>query len=208
MDDFDKQIQRFYNDIAQKFSDEWYSNESLFPVLEKYISLLNPNPRVLDLGCGAGYESMRLSKLGANVVGVDYSLEPIKIARERNPDCQFEVMDFRKLDNSLEYFDGIVAIASLIHIKDDELNLVFKNMRNIIKLKGLVMTIVVEGEGICKERSNIEIDGIEYNRPFYLHTKTRLTEIAENENLKYFDQLPLANELNSYGWKCFLLQAQ
>ena len=78
-------IQKFYNDIAQEFADEWYDNDSLLPILKQFIALLPPSPVILDLGCGAGYESMRLKKLGATVVGVDYSEEPIRIAKLNKP---------------------------------------------------------------------------------------------------------------------------
>ncbi|MEX1029398.1 MAG: class I SAM-dependent methyltransferase [Paenibacillaceae bacterium] len=41
--------------------------------------------RVLDAGCGEGYLSRMLAKLGARVIGVDYSENMIKIANERTP---------------------------------------------------------------------------------------------------------------------------
>lgn len=207
MENMDIQLKRFYNDIAHQFADEWYSNDSLLQVLKFFLSLLKPSPRVLDLGCGAGYESMRLKKLGADIVGIDYSIEPIRIARERNPDCRFEVMDFRKLDSSIGRFDGVVGIASLIHIIDDELLLVFRNIKNVMKPGGFIMFIVVEGQGLSKERSQIEMNGSIYNRPFYLHTKDRLTEVAENIGFKYYNDIELDTQLAKFGWKCFIYQA-
>jgi 2-polyprenyl-3-methyl-5-hydroxy-6-metoxy-1,4-benzoquinol methylase len=208
MENIDSEIQRFYNDIAQQFADEWYGNEDLMPTLKRFIDLLNQNPKVLDMGCGAGYESMRLHKLGARVTGIDYSDEPIRIARERNPECQFEVMDFREIDQSLGVFDGIVAVASIIHIRDEELNIVFSNMKKVIRPEGLVMIVVVEGQGICEERSKIEIDGVQYNRPFYLHSKMRLNEVAKDTGFVYFDEMQISEELASYGWKCLLYKAK
>ncbi len=208
MENIDSEIQKFYNDIAQQFADEWYANEDLLPVLKRFIDLLNPNPRVLDLGCGAGYESMRLYKLGARVTGVDFSDEPIRIARERNPQCQFEVADFRKIDQSFGVFDGIVAISSIIHIRDEELDSVFSNMKKVIRPEGFVMIVVVEGLGICEERSKIEREGVQYNRPFYLHSKMRLNEVAVNTGFEHFDDMQLSDELASFGWKCLLYRAK
>ncbi|KNY27173.1 class I SAM-dependent methyltransferase [Pseudobacteroides cellulosolvens] len=208
MENTDSEIQKFYNDIAQQFADEWYANEDLLPTLKRFIDLLNPNPRVLDMGCGAGYESMRLYKLGARVTGIDFSDEPIRIARERNPQCKFQVADFRKLDESLGVFDGIVAIASIIHIRDEELELVFCNMKKVIKHEGLVMIVVIEGLGICEERSKIEREGVQYNRPFYLHSKMRLNEVADNIGFEYFDDMQLSEEQASFGWKCLLYRSK
>jgi 2-polyprenyl-3-methyl-5-hydroxy-6-metoxy-1,4-benzoquinol methylase len=121
--DTDKDLQKFYNDISKQFADEWYSNDSLLPVLKSFVSLLNSNARVLDFGCGAGYESMRLHNLGVEVVGIDYSIEPIKIAREKNPQCRFEVMDFRRIVKSIGSLMECCIV--IIHVDDNDLIDVF-----------------------------------------------------------------------------------
>jgi len=90
--------------------------------------LLPEKPRVLDLSCGSGYESMRLASAGAEVTRIDFSYECIKIARERCPQCQFELMDFRKLDSRFGKFDGIFASGSLIHTKPADLPNVLKRV--------------------------------------------------------------------------------
>ena len=72
----------YYNDSAEKWAEEWYTNESVLPYLKHLMKLLPNNPTVVDLCCGAGYESMRLKNLGANVIGLDLSENSIKIAKE------------------------------------------------------------------------------------------------------------------------------
>lgn len=79
-----KNCKDFYNDTAQMWADNWYGNESLLPYLKKFLNFINKdNPKILDLGCGAGYESMRLKYLGAKVVGIDFSEKELEIAREK-----------------------------------------------------------------------------------------------------------------------------
>jgi len=130
----DDETKRFYHLTAQKSSNEWYENYMLMPSIEEFIALLPENPRILDLGCGGGYESMRLMQAGAQEVdGVDFSEESIRIAKERCPQARFELMDFRQLDSQkLGKFDGVFACASLIHIKQEELPNLFKQMRGIL----------------------------------------------------------------------------
>lgn len=198
------EIQEFYNDIAQRFADEWYDNDSLLDTLKHFLSLLPHSPIVLDLGCGAGYESMRLKKLGAQVVGIDYSEAPIQIARDRNPDCRFEVMDFRSISPELGRFDGIVAIASLIHIKDEELARVFNGMKSVLSAGGYVMVILKEGKGLSSEHTHIERDGKKYNRYFYLHGRADLDKIAGCVGFAFFAEWPLSKEQQEFGWKCFV----
>lgn len=103
------EIKLFYDLTAEKTADQWYKEEMLKPTILDFVSLLPANPRILDLGCGPGYESMRLAQTGADVVGVDFSEECIRIARARRPQCRFEVMDFRDLDDRYSRFDGVFA---------------------------------------------------------------------------------------------------
>jgi predicted TPR repeat methyltransferase len=201
------EIQEFYNDISADFAKDWYENDSLLPVLKYFISLLPQSPKILDLGCGAGYESMRLRHLGASVTGVDYSEEPIKIARQKNPDCRFEIMDFRMLSDDLGYFDGILAAAALIHISDYELGLVFQNMKKVLKESGYVLIMVIEGQGLSEERTFIEHKGKRYKRYFYLHNEDSLSKAAHNVGLEFSQLVELPDEHAKYGWKGYLFQS-
>lgn len=203
-----KGIKEFYNAVAEQFADEWYENESLLPVLRHFISLLGPSPSILDLGCGAGYESMRLKMLGAEVIGVDYAEEAVKIARKRNPGCRFEIMDFRSLDQKLGVFNGIAALASLIHIADYELESVFAGMRKVLKDSGYLMLVVIEGEGISDKFSMIEKDGVKYERIFYLHDRERLDQAADNVGFIFDHELEMPEEHRAYGWKCFIYRVK
>ena len=112
------------------WADNWYGNETLLPYLKKFLNFINKdNPKILDLGCGAGYESMRLKNLGAKVVGIDFSEKELEIAREKNPDIDFFERNILKSYKDLGKFDGVVCIGVIIHFKDDELKQVFKNMQ-------------------------------------------------------------------------------
>ena len=59
-----KGIEDYYNKTASEWAEKWYQNETMLPLLKKFMELFNIVPRILDAGCGAGYESMRLSRLG------------------------------------------------------------------------------------------------------------------------------------------------
>ena len=59
------EIKLFYDINAEKISNEWYENSAMMPNIKEFIEILPNRPKVLDLGCGTGYESIRLSSLGA-----------------------------------------------------------------------------------------------------------------------------------------------
>ena len=74
---------------------------------------------ILDLGCGTGHLTAKLSETGAQVVGIDRSAEMIRQAKEKYPSLRFEVMDAREisLDGS---FDAVFSNATLHWIKEPE----------------------------------------------------------------------------------------
>jgi SAM-dependent methyltransferase len=77
--------------------------------------------KVLDVGCGAGEHTILLTRLGYNVLGVDYSPTAIEQAREnaarKGVDARFDVGDAMNLPDKPVY-DTIIDSA-LFHIFDD-----------------------------------------------------------------------------------------
>jgi len=75
--------------------------------------------RILDLGCGTGHLTAKISEADAQVVGVDRSPEMIHQARLNYPSLRFEVMDAREivLDG---IFDAVFSNATLHWIREPE----------------------------------------------------------------------------------------
>lgn len=69
--------------------------------------------RVLDAGCGAGGASVLAAERGANVFGIDPTVNLITIARERLPRGDFRVAELENLPFSNGEFDSAVAINSM-----------------------------------------------------------------------------------------------
>jgi SAM-dependent methyltransferase len=197
-----KSMKDYYNATAHDTAIEWYANELMLPFLKRFVGLFGTNPRILDAGCGTGCESMRLSKLGADVVGIDLSEESIKIARTRNPNCRFYLMDLKQPESSIGVFDGVVSLGVIIHIEDCDLHMVFHNFGKVIKPKGFLFLGFVGGDGFCERRSHLEVDGEKFNRAVYLHQPERIKDIAQKSNFDYNDEWFLDEPLGQ--WK-FLL---
>ena len=84
-----KGIKEFYDDTVMMWADEWYENEEMMPFLLSVKDTLGDKKKVLDLGCNCGYETMRMKKIGLDVVGLDFSEKSIIEAKKRNPDINF-----------------------------------------------------------------------------------------------------------------------
>jgi 2-polyprenyl-3-methyl-5-hydroxy-6-metoxy-1,4-benzoquinol methylase len=84
--------------------------------LDRFLAMLPPGGRVLDLGCGSGRPMARAClERGHAVTGIDTSEELIELCRERFPGGDWRVGDMRTLDLG-ERFDGIMAWHSLFHL--------------------------------------------------------------------------------------------
>lgn len=184
----------YYDDYAQDWADEWYENETLLPYLKKFVELLPKKAKVLDLCCGAGYESKRLNNLGVEVVGIDLSKKSIEIAKKYNQAIDFYVKDMLKSYKDLGSFEGITCIAGIIHLKEQDLNLAFKNMSEVLKDNGYLLLVVKDGNKITK---SLEVDGKKYAREFYCYTLDKIKqhsdtyfefikELEKNDNWRFY----------------------
>lgn len=192
-----KSLIEYYDDFAEKWAEKWYEDESLLPYLKQFIEYLPKGARVLDLCCGAGYESMRMNNLGVNVVGVDLSEKSIEIARRQNSTINFYVKDMLESYSDLGLFDGLACIAGLIHLPENMLELAFKNMHEVLKDNAYAFIVVKDGDKITK---SVEVEGEEYAREFYCYT---LDKIKQHSN-KYFDFI---EELQPDGdWRYYILK--
>ena len=197
----------FYDLTAEQTADQWYPNEILNPSILDFVRRLPQHPRILDLGCGPGHESMRLSRAGADVMGVDFSEECIRTAKERCPGVQFEVLDFRELDQRFGAFDGVWACASFIHISPEELFEVLQRITAILKSNGHLIVLVMMGEGILEEKSNLEVDGRRLRRTVYGYTRESFTSIAQKAGFEYVSEGYLDPDLAAYGWGAYIYRS-
>lgn len=201
-------IKTFYDLVAEQTADEWYQNEILLPSIKEFMALLHPKPRVLDLGCGPGYESLRLYREGASVVGIDFSEANIRIAKERNPDCQFEVMDFMNLDQRFGLFDGVFASGSLIHVASERIEEVFLRISEVLHDNGILLVIIRDGEGIDEAASNLTINGTILRRTVYRYTQDQMKLLGEKNNLKFIRNGYLDQSFIEYNWKSYIFKKQ
>ena len=113
--------------------------------LDRFLALVEPGGRILDLGCGAGDPvAGYFMSQGFGVLGVDASHEMISLARRRYPDGDWRVGDMRELDVS-KSFDGIVGWNSFFHLTPDEQRDVLVRIgRHLNPGAALMLTVGVE----------------------------------------------------------------
>ena len=186
MSDARKNVRDYYDKTAADWAKKWYADDSTLPLLRAFMSLLPARPRILDLCCGAGYESMRLHALGVEVMGLDFSEASIAIARGRNPGLTFLVGDMLKHYSGVGPVDAMVCIAGLVHLPAEQLRTAFIRMNAVLKPGGQALFVVRDGVGRQANSSDVIVDGDCYDRAFYAHTLEEL--VQESAGIFAFDQ--------------------
>lgn len=198
--------QKFYDLSARKYAAEWYPNEMMLPSIKEFVSLLpTPDARVLDLGCGPGQESMRLSAEGVRVTGIDYSAESIKIAKEKNATIDFRLMSYDDIDESLGKFDGIFSCSSIIHLNETDLQKLLRNICNILKQDGVFLVIYRVGQGVITQLHTINGETVE--RTIVQYTKENLIDMFREEGYSFVQDGYLDPVLRP-NWDCVIFRKE
>lgn len=85
------------------------------------VDLLNPKPgeNILDLGCGSGQLTKKISEFSSHVIGIDSSEEMIKASQKLFPDLEFHHMGAESFDFE-QSFDAIFSNAVLHWVKNQK----------------------------------------------------------------------------------------
>ena len=149
-----KEIEKF-----SKMAEEWWDPNGKFKPLHKFnpiriryikdniidhFNLNNKNKplnkiNILDIGCGGGLLSEPMSRLGADVVGIDASEKNIKIAKmhavKNNLKIEYKTTSPEKLKTNKK-FDVILNMEIVEHVED--INFFIKACSKLLKKNGIM----------------------------------------------------------------------
>ena len=175
---------RTYDKYAEKYFQINNSIDEIKNLLEIFVENLN-GEKILDVGCGHGRDAKFFSDLGCEVKGIDLSEKLLEIARKNAPKAEFYLMDMRNLAFPSDYFDGIWACASFLHIPKKDSRKTLDEFYRVLKQNGLLYLSVKEGcsEGFVKsaQYGNEE-------RYFVFYNSKELRELVEGK-FKVFNEI-------------------
>ncbi len=154
-----KEIDKF-----SKIADEWWDPEGKFkplhkfnPIRIKYIKeniinnfkLKNKSKplsgiKILDIGCGGGLLSEPMSRMGANVTGIDASDKNIKIAKLHSKKNKLKINYLCSSPEKLKTekkFDVILNMEIVEHVEDVDFFL--KSCSKLLKKNGLMFVATI-----------------------------------------------------------------
>ena len=128
-----------------------------------------PGERILDVGCGTGHLTERISRAGAIVTGIDSSVEMVATAHETYPEIEFVVADASNF--SLDRpFDAIFSNAALhwVHRAEEAVICMARALRPggrfVVEFggKGNVRRIYTALEEAIREQTGAEVRAANY----------------------------------------------
>ena len=154
-----KEIEKFSN-----MADEWWDPHGKFkplhkfnPIRIKYIkeniieqfkikNKANPlsGINILDIGCGGGLLSEPMSRLGANITGIDASIKNIKIAKLHAKKNRLKINYICSSPEKLKItkkFDVILNMEIVEHVED--ISFFLKSCSNLLKKNGLMFVATI-----------------------------------------------------------------
>ncbi|MCO5936024.1 methyltransferase domain-containing protein [Mucilaginibacter sp. RB4R14] len=175
-----------------KWNAELYDDKHsfVFQYGENVLELLNAKPgeHILDLGCGTGYLTSEIQKLGAVATGIDTSPEMIAKARATYLNADFFVADGADFDFD-DKFDAVFSNAALHWIKNADGAI--KSVYNALKSGG---RFVAEMGGKGNVQQMVAATTLALNKHGY--------QVPQNGNPWYFPSTAeYATKLEAAGFR-------
>jgi len=137
--DKEKEIEFFDQFIEEKKEYVGLSSKSydkLFNELSKFLAAKDQQIHIIDLGCGTGTFTKKLSLLNGEIYGCDISSKSIAQAIKLNPKVKFSVQDIESLSFENDKFDVVVLSGVLHHFNN--LERILTEAKRILKHNGLL----------------------------------------------------------------------
>ncbi len=159
---YDANARRFFGQTVELDTSEARS---------RFLSRLPAGGRVLDAGCGSGRDSLHFLRAGLDVDALDASAEMARLAREHTglPVAHMDVLDLVPRGD----YDGVWAMASLIHLDTDMLPGALRLLGLCLRPKGALLASFRHGQN----------EFTRHGLPFNALDETGLTAVLAEQDI-------------------------
>jgi len=133
-----------------------YPDVASFGRFPKVLRMLNPqkNEKIFDAGCGNGiYANSIAYHFGSKMLGCDLDKKRIRIAQKianyLKVDAKFSFGEIEKINLPKNYFDKIICIEVIEHIKNDDL--LIKKFNTLLKDNGALILSTAKKEELTEQ---------------------------------------------------------
>lgn len=189
MDYVDENKMRF-DRVARQPHYKWRHQDLTRQFISGFQMLLSGN-KVLDLGCGAGSDALRLKRYDLHVQGLDISEVMLEVAKEQVKGVDFILGDLRQLPFAEGQFDGVWANASFIYLKKPDLHQAAEEVYRVLKPGAVFFSSFKLGKG------EEVVDGIYH----YLYENEEIRQLYTELLFKIFDVSITGDYISLYAVK-------
>jgi len=159
MDDRVRRTVETYERVADTYADSHDDRSVVADIVERFLAAVadvdrgdrgtgGERPRVLDVGCGPGWESATFADAGLDPVPFDLTPSFLDQARERVPRAPPVRGDMRALPFADDTFDGLWACASLLHVPESAVRSTLAEFERVLADGGVVCcSLKTDGDG-------------------------------------------------------------
>ncbi len=170
---------------------------------EEYVKLVSllKGGTMLEIGCGAGRDAVKLTNLGYTYTGTDVAEKLIEAAQNRLPDGKFVLTDIYSMDFDIK-FDGIWCAAVMLHIPRSRLAEALSAMNAQLRNGGIGFISTKQGDSDKLEPLSYDTS----NKRLQVHySKEEFDTALKEAGFKVVDYSfrPLSERAK---WMCYFIQ--
>ncbi len=183
----------YYNKQADSLSKRYESADISF-LQRILLETFSKNSNLMEIGCGSGRDAAFMLKNGYHVLGIDASKNMIYEAKKLHPELK-EILKVsivpEDLDFKESYFDGIYSIATLMHLKESDIDKTLAKIYKFLKNKGrLLFSVSVNRSDLNQDHND------EKGRLFTILDQDKWIDICLSKGFKI-----LKTEISNDGLK-------
>jgi SAM-dependent methyltransferase len=134
-----------YQTTAESFRDGTWDHDVSQNRAALIAAMPNNPGRILDFGCGPGRDIVAFQSEGHDVIGLDATPAFVEMAQQIGGEVWQQ--NFLNLDLPEQFFDGIFANASLLHVPQSDMLRVLKDLYRSLIPGGAILMSLARGQG-------------------------------------------------------------
>lgn len=184
-----------YEEHAEELFHLWKdSNLKSTEKIDRFVGLLPPGGRVLDLGAGFGKDMAYLQHRGFDCIGVDSCKAFIRKAARLYPECHIQRVDFLDIDFPADSFDGIWSRGALLHVSKPDFRRLLVELHRILRSGGPFYLQLLEGTG-----QGVDFVADTGAKAFYAYyKKPEIRGIMAKAGFRFMTEIVIAGWINDY----------
>jgi len=184
-----------FEEMYQNCDDPWKQtvkeeNASDKAIVLNLVNQYKPK-KIIEIGCGFGLFTNKLATTGSEVLGIDVSETAIHIAKQRYPNCRFQVSDISNYTLYERFDPDLFIMAEVTWCILDKLDAFKSYLKRNHKGKKLIHLITLyKGENYQK-----------YGKEYF----TTTDEVMRSFDLDYIQWGEVHNSFDLHAYRSFFL---